>query len=387
MAHKSGADVDLDALGGGAAAASGKRGGKGARLFLFSMAGGLVASIIAASYAPESWIHSPPEFGMAEALEDHIEATCAAKATPELLIIGDSRAVAGVSARTIAAAGIDVEKFAIGGAGIFSGWAVLDRLIDCGVRPKEVVMAYGTVHVLEPGGLMQRTTNFDMLKGPRASYAYSKASEWEDSLSRRITYKAISYLGTQASLVDLVLLRPALKNVLEKPPVAISNHAVNEEERANYLARRGDRFYGTANGTSELPEEGEYEPDRAVPRMNHEATAAVAALAKEHGFGLSFYLLPVSETTMAKVPGRLFDTVEAFRKDTERMGMRSLNRVWTLPDADFGDPSHVNATGREKVTEDFLAKVAASQLVAGWPANKADDAVSLAAQKSEQIGQ
>ena len=73
MTHKSGADVDLDALGGGDAAASGKRGGKGARLFLLSMAGGLIASAAIASLAPESFIHSPPEFGMAEAFARGLE--------------------------------------------------------------------------------------------------------------------------------------------------------------------------------------------------------------------------------------------------------------------------------------------------------------------------
>lgn len=387
MPHKSGADVDLDALGGGAAAASGKRGGKGARLFLLSMAAGLFASAAAASLAPESWIHTPPEYGMAEAFEDHITAACNTKAAPELLIIGDSRAVAGVSAQGIARAGLNVEKFALGGSGIFTGWAVLDRLIDCGVRPKQVVMAYGTVHILDTGAMMERTTNYDVLKGPRASHAYAMASEWEESTFRRLAYKAVSVAGTEATLVDLVLLQPALKHVLENPPLLFSNNALNEEERSSFLGRLGDRFYGQANGTSELPDEKDYDAGKTVPRVNREATAAVAALGREHGFEVAFYILPVSETARAALPQQLFDTVESFRGDLEAMGIRSLNRVWTLPDADFGDPSHVNAAGREKVTEDFLAKIAASQLVTGLPANEADNAVSLAVQEGQQIGQ
>ena len=82
-------------------------------------------------------------------------------------------AVAGVSAQQIAQAGVSVEKFALGGSGIFTGWAVLDRLIDCGVRPEKVVMAYGGVHVLDTGAMMDRTTNYDLLKGPRASHAFA----------------------------------------------------------------------------------------------------------------------------------------------------------------------------------------------------------------------
>lgn len=387
MTHKSGADVDLDALGGGDAAASGKRGGKGARLFLLSMAGGLIASAAIASLAPENFIHSPPEFGMAEAFEDHVTAACAAKATPDLLIIGDSRAVAGVSAQDIASAGYSVEKFALGGSGIFTGWAVLDRLVDCGVRPKSVVMAYGSVHVLDTGAMMDRTSNYDLLKGPRASHAFAKASEWEASTFRRLAYKAISVAGPELTGVDLVLLQPALRNVLEKPPAAISNNLGNEAERASFLASAGDRFYGQANGTSELPDEKQYTADQAVPQVNREASAAIADLGRTHGFDVVFYLLPVSETAKAKLPPELFETVEAFRQELEPMGIRPLNAVWTLPDADFGDPSHVNQRGRDAVTADFLARLAAGQLSRGGRTGEAHNRVSLAVEESEQTGQ
>ena len=366
--HKSGADVDLLALGGGEEAASGKRGGKGARLFLASMAGGLAVSAIAATLAPESWIHTAPEFGMAEAFEDHINAACAAKATPDLLIVGDSRAVAGVSAQDIGKAGYGVEKFALGGSGIYAGWAVVDRLVDCGVRPKQVVMAYGTVHVLDTGAMMDRTTNYDVLKGPRAGHAYAKASEWEASLPRRLAYKAISLAGTEATLVDLVLMQPALRNVLEKPPAALSNHTRNEAERASFLSAQGDRFYGQADGASELPDEKQYGPHQPVPRINQEAARAIAELGRQHGFDVTFYLLPVSETAKAKLPPELFATVEAFRAGLDDIGIRSLNAVWTLPDADFGDPSHVNARGRRKVTDDFLANLTARELALGGSA-------------------
>lgn len=106
-----------------------------ARLFLASMAGGLVLAVAAASLADESFIHTGPEYGMSEAYQDHIASLCKAKAAPELLLIGDSRAVAGLSIRAIREAGIPSEKFALGGAGLFAGWATLDQLLACGVRP------------------------------------------------------------------------------------------------------------------------------------------------------------------------------------------------------------------------------------------------------------
>lgn len=361
-----------------------KSGAKGARLFLGAMAAGLVAAAAIATVLPEDWIHTAPEFGMADAYNDRTEAACAAKSAPELLILGDSRAVAGLSAQAIAAAGVNVEKFALGASGIFAGWATLDRLIDCGVRPAHVVMAYGPVHILDTGAMMDRTTNFDLLQGPRAGHAYDMAAEWEGSKVRSLAYKAIAVAGTGLTLVDLVLLRPALRNVLEKPPVAISNHATNAAERESFLANAGDRFYGQASGTAELPDEKKYEPHQSVPRVNIEATRAIAALGAAHGFGVSFYTLPVSEIAMAKLPPQLFVTADKFISELEGLGVRPMNRVWTLPDADFGDPSHVNARGRDRISADFLARLSASQLTVIGRAGEAHDAVSFTAKEIEQ---
>jgi hypothetical protein len=356
---------------------------RGARLFLATMAVGLVLSAVVASVWPENMIHTPPEYGMAEAHEDQIQALCAAKAAPELLILGDSRAVAGVAVTDIRAAGIDAKKVALGGTGIFASWASLDRLIDCGVRPKTVVMAFGTGHILDVGALMLRTTGYDLIRGSRASHAYDMASQWEDSRARQLAYKAISIAGTELTLVDLVLLRPALRNVLEQPPLAAHNLAANEEERVDFNTSGGDRLYGRADGNSELPDEEQYGPGQMVPQMNHRATEAIAGLGEQHGFNVLFYVLPVSETARTKLPNQLFETSDAFVQELPGKGVTPMNAVWALPDSDFGDPSHVNARGREKVTADFLTRFRA--LSGGT--SEADNSVTVGPQVIEQSGQ
>jgi hypothetical protein len=333
-----------------------------APLFLAAMAGGLALAAAAFTLAPESWIHTAPEYGMAEAFEDHIEEACARKAAPELLIVGDSRAVAGLSVEAIEAAGIDAEKFALGGSGIFAGWATLDRLIDCGVRPKAVVMAYGTVHMLDTGAVMDRSLNYDVIKGPRAEHAYGMLSNWEDRGGRKIAFKAVSAFGAEATLLDFVLMRPALRNVLERPPLAFENHRINERERLAFERTGGDRFYGEATGTDELPDEASFEG--GLRAMNLRATEEIAKLGREHGFDVLFYVLPVSELAREKLPPRIFELAEEFRGQIRDLGVLALNDVWSLPDADFGDPSHVNAAGRAKVVADFLKRVEPDRF--GW---------------------
>ena len=323
------------------------------------MAGGLLLGVAAASLADESWIHKAPEYGMAEAFEDHVEQACANKVSPDVLIIGDSRAVAAIAVKDIRAAGIDAEKFALGGAGIFAGWVTLDRLVDCGVKPKKVVMAYGTVHMLDSGAVMERTTNYDQIKGPRTRNAYAKASEWEHRKARQLTYKAVSILGTEATGVDFVLMLPALRNVLAGPPLALENRNVNEEERKSFSAKLGDSYYGQADGVSALPEDEQKFQGEAPVAINWRATQAIADLGKANSFPVVFYVLPVSETARRGLPSKIFDIAESFHAGLRDMGVTPLNDVWTLPDRDFGDPSHVNARGRAAVMTDFMTRLLA----------------------------
>ena len=326
-----------------------------APVFLGAMLGGALFAVAAFSFAPEDAIHTGPEYGMAEAFEDHIEQACRDKISPELLIIGDSRAVAGVSVEMIRATGIKAEKFALGGSGIFAGWATLDRLVACGVKPTAVVMAYGTVHMLDTGAIMDRTVSYDVLKGPRAGHAYAMASAWEHRRSRQITYKAVSVLGTEATGVDFVLMRPALRHVLAQPGAVVENWTVNAREREGFKESLGDRFYGLSPKITELPDEAKFTGNESVP-INTSATRAIGEMGKANGFDVFFYILPVSELAKNGLPPRVLTAAEDFRNGLASLGVTPLNDVWSLPDSDFGDPSHVNERGRAKVTGDFLKR-------------------------------
>jgi hypothetical protein len=340
-----------------------------APMFLAAMLGGAVLTVAGFTLAPEAWIHTGPEYGMAEAYEDHIERACKDKVAPELLIIGDSRAVAGVSVEMIRATGVKAEKFALGGAGIFAGWATLDRLIDCGVKPKTVAMAYGTGHMTDGGAIMDRTTNYDVLQGPRAAHAYAMASEWEHRRSREVAYKAVSILGAEATGVDFVLMRPALRNVLSRPKAAVENWTINERERTGFTASGGDRYYGLFPKIDELPEDAEFQGSQPLA-INRSAARQIAELGKTHGFDVYFYVLPVSELAWKGMP-QILEMAEDFRKDLSDLGVTPVNDIWSLPDSDFGDPSHVNERGRAKVTADFLRRIGDYRAMAGDPAQEA----------------
>ncbi len=351
---------------------------KPALAFLGSMAAAAVAGAALITMLDESWLHSGPEYGMAQAYQDHIEQMCADQAAPELLVLGDSRAVAGVSVQMIRDAGVNAEKLAVGGYGIFPAWASLDRLLDCGVRPKAVALAFGNLHMLDTGAILERTTNFDGITGSRASHAYGMMSNWEHRRARQIAYKAISVLGPDLTLVDLVLLRPSLRNVLESPAAAIANRREYEEGYDLFTSAGGDAWYGQADRAPGLPEEAEFEG--GIRPVNIHAVSAIAELGREHGFETYFYVLPLSELAGEKLDRSIFDLSAEFLTQISASGVTLLNETWTLPVEDFGDPSHVNSRGRPIVTGDFLNRLQSAQRRAadvGTAMREADNAQAL----------
>jgi len=78
---------------------------------------------------------------------------------------------------------------------------------------------------------------------------------------------------------------------------------------------------------------------------------------------VKFYVLPVSQTAKTGLSPRIFEMAEEFHAGLARLGVTAMNDVWVLPDADFGDPSHVNRQGREKVTADFIARIGGNALI------------------------
>ena len=61
---------------------------------------------------------------------------------------------------------------------------------------------------------------------------------------------------------------------------------------------------------------------------------------------------------------------EEFRNGLQDLDVTPLNDIWSLPDGDFGDPSHVNERGRARVTADFLKRFGERRSAAGDSENE-----------------
>lgn len=325
-----------------------------ARTFLAAAAGGLLLGVLGFSFMDASWLHQGPEFGMSEAHQDHMRAACAAQAAPQLLILGDSRAVAGLSVKAIRETGVDADKYALGATGLFGSWAYLDRMLDCGVRPKTVLLAVGLINVVDTGAIMDRTTSFNAIRGPRAAYEYDELSKAETRPARKAAYKAISLVGPKLSGVQFTLLAPSLKRVLQGPAYAIENHQEFEKERANFAALNGDRYYGIDSQARELPQEKE--DLGPIPRMNNAAIELIQAAGKKYGFKTYFYVLPSTEIAKNGLDPKIVAKARDWLGELSKHDVTVLNTIWYLPDDNFGDEGHVNPKGRAAVTADFLPR-------------------------------
>ena len=252
------------------------------------------------------------------------------------------------------------QKFALGGSGVFVGWAVLDQLSRCPVKIDNVLASYGTIHVVTPGALMERTTNYTFLRDGESGAAYKFLSQVEPRTARRIAYGAISALGTKFTFTDLVLQRPAIKTILQKPAHALGNRDWYLREREFFAAKHADVYYGEFPHVVDLPEEEKLTGTAiAIDPVSRASILGIAEIARRKHYRAMLYIAPVSDLAWAKLDPAIFARTEDFIALAQGNGIEALNRAWSLPIDHFGDPSHVNSRGRAAVMADLMPRLKA----------------------------
>lgn len=329
------------------------------KLLLIAALVTLVVIAFAVQLIDKSYIHTGPEYAMSEAVRERVDAVCKEKHV-DLVIVGDSRAVAAIESEAIRKQGLSVEKFALGGSGVFVGWAILDELSRCPVKIDNVLASYGTIHVVTPGALMERTTNYTFLHGAETAPAYKFLSQTEPRKARAIAYGAISMLGTKLTLTDLVLQRPAIKTILQKPAHALGNRDWYLRERAFFAAKHADVYYGEFPHVVGLPEEEKLTGTAiAIDPVSRASILGIAEIARRKHYRAMLYIAPVSDLAWAKLEPAVFARTEDFIALAQGNGIEALNRAWSLPIDHFGDPSHVNSRGRAAVMADLMPRLKA----------------------------
>lgn len=261
----------------------------------------------------------------------------------EVLILGDSRAAAGVMPLRLP---VRATNLAVGGGEAIEALAAFDRAMACPSPPKRLIVSLDAVHFTRPDLFWERTARFGFLDGAeiatlrRVSHELGDVSVYElrhtDGLPSwlrdamyRVRFPSL-YVGSL--LKGGVLLRwPRNRRTLEAG-----------------LAARGHYVFGTAGGSGAVAADGNLRDFRPLPVLAWYFDRLLAQ-AGQAGVRVDFVAVPMNEATARQVDPEVH---RAFRvwlaiHETRYPGFHVLGEAMPhWPDRYFGDGfAHLNPEG------------------------------------------
>lgn len=258
------------------------------------------------------------------------------------LILGDSRAKAGIMPRRL---GEGVYNLSLSGVSGVELYYALENYLKHAPAPDSVVIAVGPYHFTMNNSFWKRTMYFHYLSPGEAMELFREADGMagETFLGEGYRYEYLSYL---------LYLPNVYGNALAKNDAG--RGAANEAIYRQLEADRGYYFYGQSPELGPIPEEVEgFEADPLI-RLYTDKLLELC-----HANGITVYLetLPVAESAFDRVPQSYLAGyqahLEALAADHPEIHLGQGLRGY--PDALYGEASHLNREGAEAYTEELMA--------------------------------
>jgi hypothetical protein len=298
-----------------------------------------------------------PEFAIWQAKEELLAAPCAGPC-PELVVLGDSCAVAGVDPRQLSVPAINL---ALGGGTAMEAYYVLARWLESHTPPKTVVLSLSPYHFQE-SLFWERLTRYHFLR-------FGEQREALAALRRFGTPPLVNEAtgGPVApSLWDALLYRAWFPSKYSNSVIearAIGRLGENRAFVRDVIAQRGYKAFGArarndeSNGIEKRPEQFFVAGvlDRYMDRL--------LDLAADRGIAVRFYVMPYNPASWAIAERERAVYVAGYHAHLNALAERAanftlLNALWVLPADHFGDSSHVNPRGLAVVREDLERRLA-----------------------------
>lgn len=292
------------------------------------------------------------EFAIWQAKERLLAAPCDG-ACPELVVLGDSCAVAGVDPRQLPMPALNL---ALGGGTAMEAYYVLARYVEEHPPPKTVVLSLSPYHFQE-SLFWERLTRYHFLR----------AAEQHEALAALADFPAPPLVNeaTQAivlpSLWDALLYRAWFPSKYSNSVIearAIGRRRENEVFVRDVVAQRGYKAFG-ARARNDESNGIEKRPDQFVVAgvLDHYMDRLLA-LAADREIAVRFYVMPYNEASWGIAEHERAAYIAGYHAHLASLAERSprfrvLNALWMLPADHFGDSSHVNPRGLAVVHEDL----------------------------------
>lgn len=280
----------------------------------------------------------------------------------DLLILGDSRAGAGMMPTLLPGHGVNV---GVGGAKPVEVYFFLHRALACPNMPHHVILSFDAGHFNSTDTFWERSARFGTFSTADLGLVDRAARETHDDT---LFYKNRTdgfpgfmrnwlYAHSFPTLNFASMLRGGL---------FLRDHR-NQRERRTTLLARGHHLFGTADGSSGLTEEAIQTHFKILPVEQYFFDKMLAET-QARGIRVDYVVTPINQSTAVLVAPSMRDSFAAFLAGRARMFPNFhvlIGPFPVLPDQDFGDGfSHVNQRGAVAFTAMLataLANEAASQ--------------------------
>ena len=266
------------------------------------------------------------------------------------LILGDSRAMADLVPLLM---GDETYNLAVGGATGIEMYHTLKRLIEEDRIPANVILMFAPFHYSYMDNFWTRSAYFHQLTFPEAVSVYLKGEKAKADFTEDGEHGLSELVSTYLYFPDTYM--PALINSR-----FVMRKRVNEDSYQRISETRGHGLFGTENGSSEL----NYEANYTELKTDGDAVLLcdymrkLLSLCADYGIQTLLVQAPMNEASYYNLSddyvSQYSELIDSFR-EVYPEALLDPN-IPCLPNALFGDASHLNERGAREYTEYFMKK-------------------------------
>ena len=275
----------------------------------------------------------------------------------QIIMLGDSRLKAGFIPQDSTQLNLS-----IGGITPISAYYTLKQYLAHNASPKALILSFMGEHYMREREFWERAIKFDFLDFGEFSEIIENARKVGQCKVINQNGKCKKYYFFKYKM-QLQNYTAEIYNALIYWRVWRSRYARNMQVMSDLAQNGGHFFYGKWHESNGLNFETELKGFALNPLYDL-YLQKIANLAVAHNIALFHYQMPFNEASFNALDSRFTVEYNAFLDSMQsKYGLISLNRIWALPNSDFGDPNHLYK-GARKVTADILDKINA------WEANQ-----------------
>ncbi len=266
----------------------------------------------------------------------------------DVVIIGDSRAVAGINPQW---SQYKVKNLALGGGTPIEGFLTLERYLQHNPAPKKLIISFTPDHLLR-GLFFSRTLAFRYIEAQEAYQVIDKAQALQDTqMSDYANERVISKNRDEVVYYDYYSPTKYIDSLING--LMALRIRTNEKTYANTLKTQGHAFFGSAKSNNQVNGITKISAGTTVPPASNYYLIQIIELAKKHNIQTYYAVMPFNEASCeaTKSSAVLTDYLAYVQGLSQRFELnKSLLPLECLSPSHFGDASHLNEQGARWMT-------------------------------------